>query len=132
MATAFCCQLYLSLKDAPRTTDHGHGSPGHHLSKGCASAVSVVLLKLGSFIIVSFLFAFVFVSLSFSTLLGISYFSSVTVNVCYERRLSFSGQDFMPLPGDFKLINHIKCFAVPNSEPRVGPDSSRNCVKANY
>lgn len=125
---AFCCQLYLSLKDAPRTTDHGHGSPGHHLSKGCASAVSVVLLKLGSFIIVSFLFAFVFVSLSLftlsSTLLGISYFSSVTVNVCYERRLCFAGEDFMPLPGDFKLINHIKCFAVPSPESRV-PSWSR-------
>lgn len=110
-----------------------HGSPGHHLSKGCASAVSVVLLKPGSFIIVSFLFAFVFVSLS-PSLFGVSHIFQVSLSTCAMKDafVSRSGEDFMPLPGDFKLINHIKCFAVPSPESRVGPDSSRNCVKANY
>lgn len=80
----------------------------------------MVLLKLGSFIIVSFFFFFGSLCLCFFPLpihcLGISYFSSVTVNVCYERKTPLSLEDFMPLPGDFKLINHIKCFAVPRPE----------------
>lgn len=129
MATAFCCQLYLSLKDAPRTTAH----------LGIIFQKDALLLFLWSYLSPALSLSLVFYSLLFlfsslRSLFGVSHIFQVSLSTCAMKDAFVSrfGEDFMPLPGDFKLINHIKCFAVPSPKSRVGPDSSRNCVKANY
>lgn len=131
-------RLYLSLTQA-KARQAKPSRPGvrltwHHLSK---DARLWSYLSSGLSLSLVFFFFFWFALFMFlpppHPLFGhLIFFKCHCQRVLWKTPLSL--EDFMPLPGDFKLINHIKCFAVPRPEspgsvPRVPEIVHKQTIK---